>query len=83
MADMLINKADKHTAIIEKGEKEPIEQVIMSNGTDTFYAGNTSADVFETLKISSELASSAILDGKMQTCAVDFWAELPAEAASS
>lgn len=54
------NEAQKHTAIIEKSEKGPIEQVIMSSGTDTFYAGNTSADVFGTLKISSELASQEL-----------------------
>lgn len=58
----LANVAQKHTAIIEKSEKGPIEQVIMSNGTDTFIAGNTSADVFGTLKISSDFASQQLAD---------------------
>lgn len=50
--------AHYHTEIIEGGCKGPIEQLIMTNGTDTFFMGNQNADVFGTLKISSDFASA-------------------------
>lgn len=54
------NTAFKHTAISTGSVKGPITQVIMSNGTDTFISGNSGADIFNTLKISSKYASAAI-----------------------
>lgn len=54
------NTAFKHTAVSEGGIKGPIQQVIMSNGTETFTAGNSGADIFNTLKISSKYASGDI-----------------------
>ncbi len=49
-----------HTAISEGGEKGPIEQVIMTNSTDTFISGNEGADVFSTIKINTEFASQEL-----------------------
>ena len=51
-----IRQSHSHTAISEGGSKGPIEQLIVSNGTETFINGNSSADVFGTLKLSAELA---------------------------
>lgn len=53
-----------HTAVSEGNIKGPITQVIMSNGKDIFTAGGDGSDVFNTLKISSDLAS-ADLAGKI------------------
>lgn len=49
-----------HTAITEKSDKGPIDQVVMTNGNEEFKAGNINSDVFSTLKISSDLASAEL-----------------------
>lgn len=56
----LDNTADKHTSVSAGGVKGPIMRVVMSNGSETFSAGNSGADVFNVLKISSKYASGDI-----------------------
>ncbi len=53
-------KSEVHTAITTGGVKGPIEQVIVINNNDIYYAGNQSADVFRTIKITTEFASQEI-----------------------
>lgn len=55
-----------HTQIVEGNVKGPIEQVIITNGSEEFQAGNIGADVFKTLKISSDLASGELAAKLMQ-----------------
>lgn len=54
------NQAYRHTSVSTGGVKGPIERVIMSNGSEVFSAGNSGADIFNTLKISSKYASGDI-----------------------
>jgi len=54
------NQAYRHTSVSTGGVKGPIMRVIMSNGSETFSAGNSGADVFNTLKLSSKYASGDI-----------------------
>lgn len=49
-----------HAPIIEGNSKGPIEAVVMSNGSEEFRAGRENADVFHTIKISSDLASAEL-----------------------
>lgn len=54
-----------HAAVTEKNSKGPINQVIMTNGNEEFKAGNSGADVFHTIKISSDLASAELASNIM------------------
>lgn len=54
------NQAYRHTPISTGGIKGPIMRVVMSNGSESFSAGNSGADVFNTLKLSSKYASGDI-----------------------
>ena len=56
----------RHAAVSEGNIKGPITQVIMSGGNETFLAGNNGADVFNTLKISSDLASQELANNIME-----------------
>lgn len=56
----------RHAAVSEGNTKGPITQVIMSNGRETFLSGSNGADVFNTLKISSDLASQELAGNIME-----------------
>lgn len=55
-----------HAQIRNKSIKGPIQQVIVNGNGECYTAGNTSADVFGTIKIETEFASQAIADNLME-----------------
>lgn len=59
-------KSENHTAIVEKGVKGPIEQVVLIGNDEIYTAGSSSADVFGTIKIETEFASQALADNLME-----------------
>ncbi|MBP1560711.1 MAG: hypothetical protein J6C96_05630 [Oscillospiraceae bacterium] len=60
MVECAGSQALHHTTVIEKSVKGPIEQVIMTDGEKEYISGNENADIFGTLKISTEFASQEL-----------------------
>lgn len=60
------NVSTSHTSISVGGQKGPIAQVIVINGENTYYAGNKVADVFETIKITTEFGTQLLADNIYQ-----------------
>lgn len=59
------NVFTEYAKITEGFEKGPIAKIKISDGNNTYYAGSSTADIFETLSIDTKFASQELADALM------------------
>lgn len=70
------SQALNHATVVEGGSKGPIECVIMTDGTKTYISGNENADMFRTIKLSSDFATQELagqIFKRIKDCTYEAW----------